>query len=76
MDLLPFMKDEGYTEAQFTDLDGKDWSLRFKDIHSNEQLFHHLRILPSSIQYFPLERQPYIYFIEKEKTIKCQLFKV
>ncbi|MFG6149374.1 hypothetical protein [Halobacillus sp. B23F22_1] len=75
MDLLPFMKNEGYTEAQFIDSEGKGCSFLFKDIHSNEQLFHKLRILPSSIQYFPLERNPYIHFIEKENSFKCHLFK-
>ncbi|WP_173917493.1 hypothetical protein [Halobacillus sp. Marseille-Q1614] len=75
MELLPIIKNAGFTQAQFTDNDGNDCSFLLETIHSNDQLFHHLKIVPTTVQYFPLERHPYLYCIEKEKTLKIKLLK-
>ncbi|WP_082235270.1 hypothetical protein [Halobacillus massiliensis] len=75
MELLPLIKNAGFTEALFMDSVGNECSLLLKNVHSNEQFFHQLKIVPTRIEYYPLERKPYLYFFEKEKPTKVKLIK-
>ncbi|MCP3026555.1 hypothetical protein [Halobacillus sp. A5] len=75
MDLLPIMKDSGYTKAQYINFDQEVCTIRLNQFYSNDEIFLQLRMDPASIQYFPLDRTPYITFMEKEKVIKLQLLK-
>ncbi|KHE67327.1 hypothetical protein [Halobacillus sp. BBL2006] len=75
MELLQFIKDEGYTEARFVLIDGKGCCLNLHEIYTNDQFLHHLKLVPTLVHYFPLEREPYIECIENERTMKIKLIK-
>lgn len=75
MELLQYIKEEGYTEASFVHIDGKSCCLPLREVKTNEQFFEHLNLVPTQVHYFPLEREPYLECVTYEKTIKIKLIK-
>ncbi|ARI77780.1 hypothetical protein [Halobacillus mangrovi] len=75
MELLQYIKGEGYTEASFVHTDGNNCYLSLREIKTNEQLYEHLQLVPTRVHYFPLEREPYLECVTYEKTIKIKLIK-
>lgn len=75
VNLLQFLKNEGYKTVEFPHTGNEEVSLQIRDIITNEQLFDHLTISPISVQYFPYERQPYMECFSFEENVKVKLFK-
>ncbi|MGI8314198.1 hypothetical protein [Halobacillus mangrovi] len=75
MELLQYIKDEGYTEASFVHLDGNNYNLSLREIKTNKQLYEQLNLVPTRVHYFPLEREPYLECVNYEKIIKIKLIK-
>ncbi|SFJ30959.1 hypothetical protein SAMN04487936_101619 [Halobacillus dabanensis] len=79
MDLLQFIKNEGYVSASFASLDGENIQLILKDLASTEDLYEWMNITPTSISYYPYERVPYMVCymncLHDESVLKLQLIK-
>lgn len=60
MDLLQFIKNEGYVSARFASLDGEDIQLELSGLASTEDLYASMEMTPTSITYYPYERAPYM----------------
>ncbi|WP_226579645.1 hypothetical protein [Halobacillus litoralis] len=75
MDILQFIKDEGYTSAKFHSLSGEDVHIQLSDVASSDDLFKLLEVTPTSINYFPFERAPYLDCIQDHSYLKLKLIK-
>lgn len=75
MDLLQFMKNEGYTSAKFSSLTGEDVRLILNDVASTEDLYQMMEVTPTSVSYYPFERVPYIDCFIDQNVMKLRLSK-
>ncbi|MGP4060266.1 hypothetical protein [Halobacillus sp. H74] len=75
MDLLHFIKDEGYIAARVPSTDGGEVHLPLNDLYSSEDLFEFMTLNPTSVQYFPYERLPYMTCTEAGTSYKVKLIK-
>ncbi|MBX0358381.1 hypothetical protein [Halobacillus sp. Nhm2S1] len=75
MDLLQFMKNEGYTSAKFSSLTGEDVQLVLNDVASTEDLYRLMDVTPTSVTYYPYERVPYIDCFIDQNVMKLRLSK-
>lgn len=75
MNLLQFIKNEGYVSARFASLGGEDIQLLLKDLASTEDLYEWMNVTPHSITYYPYERAPYMDCLYDESVLKLRLSK-
>lgn len=75
MNVLQFIKDEGYISARYSSIKGDDIHLQINELTSSEDLFALMQAKPTSITYYPYERVPYLDCKIDQQVLKLKLLK-
>ncbi|MBN8234801.1 hypothetical protein JF544_06050 [Halobacillus kuroshimensis] len=75
MDILNFIKEEGFTSARFQSFAGKDTLIQLNRITDMKELFGLLDMNPTTVRYYPYEKLPYLDCSQNEDNLKLRLFK-
>lgn len=67
MELLQFLKDEGYSETIVHDQQSRPIYYNLNDISDDMQLFSKLNIQPVRIEYFPFDARPNFVSVEESR---------
>ncbi|MFD1019123.1 hypothetical protein [Thalassobacillus hwangdonensis] len=76
MKFLQFIQDEGFTAVTFTPNGGKAVKLKLADVPTDEDLYKQMKLTPTTIQYYPFEREPYIHCQNENEVMKVKLHKI
>jgi len=76
LELLQFLEDENYSVLGYHQEEQEhETFIKLEEVQSNEHLLSLLEIVPSRMEYYPLDRKPCIVFFDNERYHKIFLYK-